>query len=37
MDEVKAGVDQGAVEVEDQELDLAGIELAVELDHPCSG
>jgi hypothetical protein len=33
VDEVEARVDQGSVEVEDQQLDLVGIELAVELDH----
>ena len=34
MDEIEAGVDQGAVEIEDEQLDLVGIEWAVELDHP---
>ena len=33
VDEVEARIDQGSVEVEDQQLDLAGIELALEFDH----
>ncbi len=33
VDEVKARIDQRAIKVEDQQLDLAGIELAVEFDH----
>jgi hypothetical protein len=33
VDEVEPGVDQSAVEIEDQQLDLVGIELAVEFDH----
>jgi len=33
VDEVEAGVDQGSVEIEDQQPDVPGIELAVELDH----
>jgi hypothetical protein len=37
VDEVETGIDQGSVEVEDQQLDLAGFELALELDHALSG
>jgi hypothetical protein len=37
VNEVEARIDQGSVEVEDQQLDLAGIELALESDHVVSG
>ncbi len=37
VDEVEARVDEGSVEVEDEELDLVGIEFAVEFDHVVSG
>jgi hypothetical protein len=37
VNEVEARIDQGSVEVEDQQLDLAGIELALEFDHRLLG
>src|SRR5579859_6789318 len=33
MNKVKARVDQGAIEIEDQELDGCGVEVAGEADH----
>ena len=37
VNQVEPGIDQGAIEVEDQQLDRMGIELAVEFDHLSSG
>jgi uncharacterized Zn-finger protein len=31
--QIQAGVDQGAVEVEDHQLDCEGVEWAIEFDH----